>query len=239
VIETAMISADRRDASVPDNYRKGARPTWHQRRRHRAVLSLLAPLPGRVLDYGCGYGDLTWAMSRTHAACGVDLDPARVAFAQSEYAPLEFRVCEADDAPYPDESFDVIASVVVLNFIADAAAHLRSVRRMLRPAGRLILAYQNLFVVRNWVRRLVGRGPVPSELWMRSRGEVLGLVQSGGFQVVGESHFYDPPSDAWRRPGDLLVGSILQICSLLQVRATADYLILVAEKTDSFPSEPK
>jgi SAM-dependent methyltransferase len=232
------ICSDSEFSSVPRNYRKGAVPTWHQRRRHRAILALLKGLEGRVLDYGCGYGDLTYTMSQTHPACGVDLDPARVAFAQKEYSPLDFQVCDTRDAPYPDESFEIVASVVVLNFIADARAHLRSIWRLLRPGGRLILAYQNQFRVRNAVRRLLGRGPVPSDLWMRSRHEVLGLVKTEGFRPVRESHFYDPPSDAWRRPGDLLVGSILQICSVFQIRATADYLILVAEKTDSIKSEP-
>jgi SAM-dependent methyltransferase len=224
-------------ASVPRNYRKGALPTWHQRRRHRAILGLLKGLNGRVLDYGCGYGDLTYAMSQTHPASGVDLDPVRVAFARREYAPLEFQLCDPRDAPFPDESFDIVTSVVVLNFIADAQAHLRSIRRMLRSGGHLILAYQNQFRVRNAVRRLLGRGPVPSDLWMRSRDEVLGLVENEGLRLIRESHFYDPPSDARRRPGDLLVGTLLQICSALQIRATADYLILVAQKTDSIPSE--
>ena len=108
---------------------------------------------------------------------------------------------------------------------------------MLRSGGHLILAYQNQFRVRNAVRRLLGRGPVPSDLWMRSRDEVLGLVENEGLRLIRESHFYDPPSDARRRPGDLLVGTLLQICSALQIRATADYLILVAQKTDSIPSE--
>lgn len=233
MIESAKISADRHNSSVPFNYRKGARPTWHQRRRHRAVLSMLKPLAGRVLDYGCGYGDLTWAMSRTHPACGVDLDPARVAFAQNEYAPLEFCVCKAEDASYPDKSFDIITSVVVLNFIADARAHLRSLRRMLRPGGHLILVYQNIFYVRTWIRWWLGRGPVPSELWMRPRREVLALLESEGFRVAREGHFYDPPFTGWKSPSDVLIGVIKQWLSLLQVRATACYLVALAQKTDS------
>src|SRR5262245_34773268 len=103
-------------ATVPANYRKGAPHNWHQRRRHRAILRMLRRLHGDVPDYGCGYGDLTYAISRTHRVRGVDLDPERVAFARCEYAPLEFQVCAPDDAPFPDASFDVVASIVVVNF---------------------------------------------------------------------------------------------------------------------------
>jgi 2-polyprenyl-3-methyl-5-hydroxy-6-metoxy-1,4-benzoquinol methylase len=71
--------------AAPANYRKGAAMTWHQRRRHRAVLGLLRQLSGSVLDYGCGYGDLAFAMSQTHVVVGVDADSGRIDFARQEY----------------------------------------------------------------------------------------------------------------------------------------------------------
>jgi SAM-dependent methyltransferase len=226
-----LIGADRPRLDVPVKFYKHARKSWHQRRRHRAVLRMLEGLQGRVLDYGCGYGDLTFAISQTHPTCGVDLDPRRVAFAQDQYAPLEFQVCRADDVPYQDGSFDIITSVVVLNFVPDARAHLRSIRRLLRPGGHLILVYQNIFCVRTWIRWCLGRGPVPSELWMRPRREVLALLETEGFRVVRESHFYDPPFEGWQRLSGVLVGVVGQLLSILQVRGAADYLIALAEKT--------
>src|SRR5262249_29251413 len=81
------------DPATPSNFFKGARPTWHQRRRHRAVLDMLLGLEGEVLDFGCGYGDLTAAIARTHPVQGVDVDPERIAFAAREYSPLQFSVC--------------------------------------------------------------------------------------------------------------------------------------------------
>jgi SAM-dependent methyltransferase len=227
----SLIDGDQSNSAVPGNFFKNARKTWHQRRRHRAVLRMLERLQGRVLDYGCGFGDLTFAMSQTHPTCGTDIDSERVAFARNEYAPLEFQVCDAADAPYPDASFDIVASVVVLNFIPNAQAHLRSIQRLLRPGGRLILVYQNVFYVRTWIRWCLGRGPVPSELWMRPPRDVLALLESEGFRVLRESHFYDPPFEGWIRPSDVLVGAIKQFLSFLQIRGTADYLVVLAEKT--------
>lgn len=226
-----IVDGDRPTSVVPANFHKHARKSWHQRRRHRAVLRMLKGLQGRVLDYGCGYGDLTFALSKTNPTCGVDVDQQRVAFAQDEFAPIEFQVCDAYDAPYPDGSFDIVTSVVVLNFIPDATAHLRSIRRLLRPGGRLILVYQNIFYVRTWIRWCLGRGPVPSELWMRPRREVLALLETEGFRVLRESHFYDPPLEGWKCLSDVLVGIGKQLLSILQVHGTADYLIALAEAT--------
>src|SRR6516225_1860816 len=102
----AKSTGDHPFPGVPANYRKGARPTWHQRRRHRAVLRLLQGVSGKVLDFGCGYGDLAYAIAQTHSVEGVDVDPDRVAFAAHEYAPIPFSRCDPAKLPFPDQSFD-------------------------------------------------------------------------------------------------------------------------------------
>ena len=200
---------------------------------------MLERLEGRVLDYGCGYGDLTFAMSQTHPTCGADIDAERVSFARKEYAPLEFQICDAEDAPYPDGSFDIVTSVVVVNSVPNAQDHLRSIRRLLKPGGQLILVYQNLFYVRSWIRRCMRRGPIPYTARMWPRPYMLALLKTEGFRVLRESHFYDPPFEGWKNPSDLLIGAVKQFLSFLQVRGTADYLVVLAEKIpDARPSLP-
>lgn len=215
--------------SVPANYYKGARPTWHQSIRHAAVFGMLDGLKGRVLDYGCGYGDQVFALSKKgYDVCGVDLDPARVAFAQQEYSPLEFKSCTPADAPYADASFDIVTSIVVLNFIPDAKSHLRSIGRLLKPGGHLLLAWKNLDVVRNAVRRVLGRGPVPSKIWMRSKNEVHALLKEGNFLIDKESYFYEPPLECWKNYGDYVVGTVEQLLRIARVSGTAGYLLVLA-----------
>lgn len=210
-------------AGVPTNFRKGARPTWHQRRRHREILGLLARTGGAVLDYGCGYGDLTAAIARTRPVRGVDVDPARVAFAAAEYAPVVFEACRPDGLDFPDASFDAVVSSVVIPFVPDPAAYLRECRRVLRPGGHLILTCKNVEVVRNAFRRLLGRGPAPAKLWVRRRGEVRALLEAEGFEPVAESYFYDPPFTSWKNAGDVLVGSVEQMLSLVGAREASGY----------------
>jgi SAM-dependent methyltransferase len=216
--------------AVPAHYRRDARPTWHQGRRRRCILKLLERVEGRVLDCGCGYGDLTYAISKTHPAEGADVDPDRVAYAVSEYSPLVFRQIERDRLPYENDTFDVVASVVVVHFVPDPVAHLHELRRVLRSGGHLIIACKNVDYVRRVFRRLLGRRDVPTDLWIAPRDEVIDLLEREGFVVEAENYFYDPPFSSWKNLGDVCIGTIEQLLSLGRVRTTSGYFALLARK---------
>ena len=100
--------------------------------------------PGeRVLDVGCGRGAVLLRAARrvgpTGAVIGVDLAPGMVerARAAAEEAGIaaEVRIADAEDpggGPY-----DVIASSLVLFFLPDPVAALRSWRSLLADGGRI------------------------------------------------------------------------------------------------------
>jgi SAM-dependent methyltransferase len=216
--------------AVPRNFYKGARRTWHQLRRHRSVLRLLRRVHGDVLDYGCGYGDLTYAISATHPVRGVDVDPARVAFAAREYAPIPFSVCRPDGLDFPDRSFDVVTSVVVIHFSPDPIAHLREIHRVLRPDGHVLIVAMNLFYVRNFFRGLLGRRPVPEPFWIRPRNEFRALLEGQGFRAVADDYFYDPPFETWVNPRAAVARLAEQVLSLFRVKKTSNYYMFLARK---------
>ena len=119
-------------ADVPAHFRREAPQDAHQRRRHQAVLSLLAEVPpGRVLDYGFGWGDIAWAAAKTHPDLhAVDVEQRRVDFAREQYAPLPFDRCRPDGLDLPDASFDVVLSIVVLPFVPDDDAYVATAIRL-------------------------------------------------------------------------------------------------------------
>jgi SAM-dependent methyltransferase len=217
---------------TPANYRKGARLTWHQRRRHRAVISLLKRVTGNVLDYGCGYGDLTHAIAQTHPVVGCDVDPERVEFAKREYAPLEFTVCRGAGAPYADESFDNIVSAVVIHFVKEPTSYLQEIMRLLRPGGHLLIVFKCMPVVRNWFRKLMGKGNAKSRLWVRPLDQYQLLLRETGLEVVGSTCFYDPPFEGWKNVSDCVFGAIEQVLSLIRVKGAAGYHAFLARKVD-------
>jgi SAM-dependent methyltransferase len=194
-------------------------------------LKLLASVPGRVLDYGCGYGDVTHAISRRHEVVGVDVDPARISFAAREYAPIPFTICETDTLPFSDSSFDIVASVAVIHFAPDPARYLEEAKRVLRTNGHLAIACISPPVVRNRLRRWIGKGPVRPRLWVPTKSEFRAFLAAHGFQIKKERWFYDPPFEGWRNAGDFFFGMIQQCLSLFRISATANYYLFLAMKS--------
>ena len=215
---------------VPAHFHRGAPLQAHQRRRHRAILAMLDGLDGSLLDYGCGWGDLTWAMSgRVGEACGVDVDPERVAFAAHEYAPLAFSRCDAGSLAFPDHHFDIVTSVVVIPFVPDVDAYLHEVRRVLRPGGHLILAGRSMpWLNRVW-RRMRGQDlSARSGLHVLTAAATQAILERHGFRVLRRSAFYDPPFSARRNAADLANSVVEFIGDTLGLVDVAPYPVFLA-----------
>ncbi|HEY8373929.1 MAG TPA: class I SAM-dependent methyltransferase [Pseudonocardiaceae bacterium] len=106
----------------------------------------LAVQPGeRVLDVACGTGALTTRLAASGAEVrGVDLAPALVETARRLAAEdgtvVHYDVGDAEDLPYPDGTFDVVASSVGTMFAPTPEAVARELARVCRPGRRLGLA---------------------------------------------------------------------------------------------------
>jgi SAM-dependent methyltransferase len=91
-----------------------------------------------ALDVGCGPGPLTSALAETVGAKNVAaVDPSETfARAAAERVPdADVRTASADALPFPDDAFDVTLSQLVVNFLPDAPAGVREMRRVTRPDG--------------------------------------------------------------------------------------------------------
>jgi SAM-dependent methyltransferase len=96
-----------------------------------------------ILDAGCGSGPLMEALRAKDAVVsGFDLSPAMVELARRKLgADADVRVADLGaPLPYPDEAFDLVVASLSLHYVEDWASTLAELRRVLRPAGRLVVS---------------------------------------------------------------------------------------------------
>ena len=115
----------------------------------KAFLTWLQP-PERAhwLDVGCGTGIFTDLISSTCAPAsviGVDPSESQISRARTRVAwtKTEFRLADAQELPFPDKAFDVVASALVMNFVPDKARAMSEMRRVARPGGLIAACIWN------------------------------------------------------------------------------------------------
>ncbi|MBM3140136.1 MAG: ubiquinone/menaquinone biosynthesis methyltransferase [Chloroflexi bacterium] len=129
--------------------------------RRLAARELVRP-GDRVVDVGCGTGDLAFACldAGADAVIGVDFARPMLSLAQAKAARRTARagagrsawlLADGTRLPLPDASVDAWCSAFVVRNIPDLDAALAEARRVLRPQGRLaILEVPRM--ERGWVR---------------------------------------------------------------------------------------
>jgi trans-aconitate methyltransferase len=160
-----------------------------------ALLDLLAPKAGeRILDLGCGAGQLTAAIARTGAvALGIDASPEMIAQARANFPALDFRIGDATNFSV-DEPLDAVFSNAVLHWVKNAEAVAACVSRALKPAGRFVAelgGHGNIQSVVNAIRDVLG--PVELPWFYPTIGEYASLLESHGLEVR-RAELFDRPT---------------------------------------------
>jgi ubiquinone/menaquinone biosynthesis C-methylase UbiE len=111
---------------------------WSRAIGERFLAWLGAPADARWLDVGCGTGafsELILKRCAPKSLTGIDPSPEQITYVGKHLPGGTFQVADATAMPFPDGGFDVVASALVLHFIADRAAALGEMKRVLRPGG--------------------------------------------------------------------------------------------------------
>ena len=118
------------------------------RRWKRRVVELAAVKPGdRALDLCCGTGDLALALAKRGAeVIGLDFSGAMLAIAEQrreknskpQILKLKFVQGDAQEIPFPDQSFDIVIVGYGLRNLASWETGLAEMSRVARPGGRLV-----------------------------------------------------------------------------------------------------
>ena len=148
------------------------------------MLRRLEDAPGRVLDLGCGTGELLAKLPADTFMTGIDLSVAMLQQGVQKPA-LGGRLVAADAhaLPLADQSIDVVICLISFQYYLDPLRALQEVHRVLKPGGRFFLGALSSQVlemspVDDVLRRVFGgmvRFYRPSEL--------RGLLAKAGFSA--------------------------------------------------------
>jgi SAM-dependent methyltransferase len=113
--------------------------------------------PSRVLEVGCGWGELAvWIRRETGAeVVAVDLSPRMVELARSRG--VDARLGDVEELPFADGEFDAAVAAWMLYHVPNRGRAIAELARVLRPGGRLVAATNSVTHLQE-LRELVGSG---------------------------------------------------------------------------------
>lgn len=161
--------------------------------QYRSVVRDLADRrPGRILDWGCGFGQVTALLCAEGLdAVAFDFDPEvdkptkrpleRYPEIEAQFSPDPVRL------PFSAESFDTVLSCGVLEHVHDPDASLEEIHRVLRPGGTFFVTnLPNRFSYTERIARVLGHyyhGKLPDDRVYTKR-TVSDLLERHGFELV-------------------------------------------------------
>jgi trans-aconitate methyltransferase len=167
------------------------------------LLQILNPQPGeRILDLGCGTGQLTEKIAQTGAeTIGIDNSPSMIEKAKQNFPQLRFEVGDGRSFQV-DNPLDAVFSNAVLHWIKEASLVINSVQAELKSGGRFVVEFGGKGNVNAITQALsqsleeIGvSNPVARNPWYYpSIGEYACLLEQHGFDVNYAVLFSRPTS---------------------------------------------
>jgi 2-polyprenyl-3-methyl-5-hydroxy-6-metoxy-1,4-benzoquinol methylase len=156
----------------------------YEKEWHIPVAANFAATRGlRVLEIGCGIGTDGAQFARAGADyTGIDLTEAAIDLARSRFAVSglkgEFRVSDAEELDFADDTFDIVYSHGVLHHTPDIEAAVSEIHRVLKPGGRamVMLYHRGSYNYRIGIRvlRRAGAGLLKTENGMKIVHQLTG-----------------------------------------------------------------
>lgn len=174
------------------------RPPGRRRQNRISIYrAIIGQGHGRILEIGCGLGDLTYALAdRAREVVGVDISAKVIDFAKKrrglwpigadQAEKVEFLQMRATQLDFPPGTFDYVASTSMIEHLHpdDVGPHLEEVWRVLKTGGGYLVWCPN---------RLGHHGDRDGHLSMFSYQELIDRMKIVGFRDFRSPLFNRPP----------------------------------------------
>jgi SAM-dependent methyltransferase len=166
--------------------------SWLHRRSVRELQHLLGS-PNRVLDIGCGTGELlrTVRASGNANVFGIEPSPQASKIAREEFG-LDVRTGRLEDQRLVDRSVDTVLLSHVLEHLPSPTRTLSEIERVLKPGGSVVIWVPN---ARSLPARLLGRywmgWDVPRHLYAFGPGTLRAYIEGANLipgEILHEKH---------------------------------------------------
>jgi len=168
-----------------------------------SLVDLLNPKSNeRILDLGCGSGELTdKIMEEAKRVVGIDNSPEMIKKAKQKFPLVEFHVADASNFEF-DEPFDAIFSNAALHWVVNYKAAIVCMYNSLKPGGRMVVEFggkDNVTRITNQLRKsLLKRAyekQAKLQLWyFPSVREYTSELEAEGFNV-SFAELYERPTE--------------------------------------------
>lgn len=121
----------------------------------------------------------------------------------SRFSNVEYQVGSIESLPFADESFDIVCSAGVIEYLQNCDDAIKEMYRVLRPGGVLILSTTNALAPAHWFRRVLtpiarirvvarafGLRPGNYRTWFHFIPGFKERLRSSGFALEHQRHFY-------------------------------------------------
>jgi hypothetical protein len=142
------------------------------------------PKGARVLELGCGNGDLLASLQPKYGV-GIDFAPSAIEKARSKNPGLRFEVMDAQELKLVDEQFDYIILSDLVNDLWDVQTMLAGIRPYCHPGTRVVLNFYNqIWQIPLQMAQVLGVAtPMLAQNWL-TRTDIRNLLTLEGFELL-------------------------------------------------------
>lgn len=129
------------DRITPHAERVERRRTYYHDQLTKIVRRIV-PDKRRVLDLGCGTGDILGLLKPAYGV-GVDISASAIEIAKQRYPELQWKVADIESMDNDEGIFDYILLINTIGFLNDIQAVFHSMRKYTGPHTRIVIVHYN------------------------------------------------------------------------------------------------